>query len=34
MTELESKTDFVHTISKDFVCIFSNIPIFGEIEAK
>ena len=32
MTKHESKTDFLHKISKDFVCIFSNISIFSEIE--
>jgi hypothetical protein len=34
MTKHESKTDFLHTISKYVVCIFSNISIFSEIEAK
>ena len=34
MTKHESKTDFLHRISKDFVCIFSNTLIFSEIEAK
>jgi hypothetical protein len=34
MTKHESKTDFLHKISSDFVRIFSNIPIFSEIEAK
>ena len=34
MTEHESKTDFLHQISIDFVCIFSNILILSEIEAK
>ena len=34
MTKHESKTDFLHKISKDFVCIFSNTSILSEIEAK
>jgi hypothetical protein len=34
MTKHESKTDFFHKISKDSDCIFSNISILGEIEAK
>jgi hypothetical protein len=34
MTKRERKTDFLHKISKDFVCIFSNISIFSEIETK
>ena len=34
MTKNESKNDFLHKISKDFVGIISNIPIFSEIEAK
>jgi hypothetical protein len=34
MTKHESKMDFLEKISKDFVCIFSNIWIFSEIEAK
>jgi hypothetical protein len=33
MTKNESKSDFLHKISNEFVCIFSNISIFGEIEA-
>ena len=34
MTKNESKKDFLHKISKYYVCIFSNISIFSEIEAK
>ena len=34
MTKHESKTEFLHMISKYFVRIFSNISIFSEIEAK
>ena len=34
MTKHESKTDFLHKISKDFVSIFSNTSIFSQIEAK
>jgi hypothetical protein len=34
MTKHESKMDYLHKISNDFVCIFSNILIFSEIEAK
>ena len=32
MTKHESKMDFLHKISKYFVCIFSNILIFSEID--
>ena len=34
MTKHESKTDYLHKISNDFMCIFSNISIFSEIEVK
>ena len=34
MIKHESKTDYLHKISNDFVCIFSNISILSEIEAK
>jgi hypothetical protein len=34
MTKYESKTDYLHKISNEFVCIFSNISLFSEIEAK
>ena len=34
MTKHESETDFLHKISKESLCILSNISIFSEIEAK
>ena len=34
MTKNESKTDFLHKISTDFVCIFQIFRFFSEIEAK
>ena len=34
MTKHESKTDFLHKILKDFVCIFQIFRVFSEIEAK
>ena len=34
MTKNESKTDFLHKISKDFVCIFQIFQFFSEIEAE
>jgi hypothetical protein len=32
MTKNESKTDFLHKISKDFVFIFSNISILVKLQ--
>jgi hypothetical protein len=34
MPKNESKQDFLHKISKDFVCIFQIFWIFSEIEAE
>ena len=34
MPKHESKTDFLHKISKDFVCIFSNIRFLVKLESN